>query len=346
MAKLVQVSSDSGVTWKTLPGSSGSFSSDADQIDDTVFGQTYSSMEVGLVGWSVAANAVYKGYAGYKLTLKKQGSSTTFTDEQMALVSGKTYKISDSTKNVWDRSQQNNFVVYDDSADVTAQVLSWNWLFGEITFLASYSVVGNITVDGNYFPLQTMGKAQSVTLTQSMDAIDNTDFPTAQGNDGHRTFTNGLRTVELQVDNVYALSSGFLAALDGRAEWLVEINPDGWGRSKARGFFHVTSHEQSGDVGDLEVESITFSLAVPPPDTDTTVPFDWRHESDSPIPDAVKICLDAFTGETAIDVRYLHNGTNGVSGDCVVTDISLSATLDGMNEFSVTLQGSGDITVI
>lgn len=79
MAKVVQVSDDNGSTWYTLPGNGGEFSKESSSIDDTVFGQDYKSSEVGLIGWTVSAQAFYKGFAGYSADIKKAGSNTAFT---------------------------------------------------------------------------------------------------------------------------------------------------------------------------------------------------------------------------------------------------------------------------
>ena len=49
-AKKIRISDDAAVTWNELPGSEGSFTNEAEQIDDTILGQTFQSNEVGLVG--------------------------------------------------------------------------------------------------------------------------------------------------------------------------------------------------------------------------------------------------------------------------------------------------------
>jgi predicted secreted protein len=64
------------------------------------------------------------------------------------------------------------------------------------------------------------------------------------------------------------------------------------------------------------------------------------------IPTAIKTALDAFQNETAIYVKYLPDGAAGWSGQCVVTNMSLSGGLDAVNKFAVTLQGSGTRTTI
>ena len=65
MPKTVDLSDDNGVQWHSLPGGTGELTSEAASIDDTIFGQTYQSNQPGLIGWTVTANGLYKGFAGY-----------------------------------------------------------------------------------------------------------------------------------------------------------------------------------------------------------------------------------------------------------------------------------------
>lgn len=349
MAKLIQVSDDSEATWETLPGATGTFSAEAESIDDTVFGQTFQSNEIGLITWSVEANAYFKGFAGYVATVKKQGTATVAAGESFTLVSGKTYQIDDSTKEIWNRSYA-SFVVYDNALDKTVEVLSVDYLFGKVTFKSSYTVIGPVTVDIEYYPVVALGTANAFSLTMTADAIDITDFATAQANSGHQTSDPGLRTVQLELSGFYALASGFLAILQARSEVIIELSPDGGNLSVCRGFFLVSSEAQAGDVGALEEETTTFQLNVP---TDSQVvaggpeiPFGWQHESTSTIHKSIKICLTAWLDETKIDVQYLEDGLAGNKGQVVVTDVSLSGGLREMNEFSVSFMGDGQPTVV
>jgi hypothetical protein len=344
-AKLVRVSDDAQSTWNTLPGGTGEWNDDADQITDTIFGQTYESSEVGLITWTANANALYKGFAGYVAKIKSPGTPTAVTGEAMTLVSGKTFRIDDATKEVWDRSVP--IVVFDIASDETAEVESVDYLFGQVTFLASYTVLGAITVDVTYLPMATIAKASSFTLTQTVAPIDESDFDTSQANGGYRVFQPGLRTVSLDIGGFYDSTNDFFTVIAARDELVIEINPDGSGLSMARGFFKMTTRGQSGDVGALEEESITFSLNVPasgPPGiTNIAFPFNWDHDPVTTLSAAIQICLTAFIDETIIDVSYAPEGLGqlGYDGTVVVTDVSLSSGLDAMNEFTANFQGSG-----
>lgn len=346
MAKIVQVSDDSGANWYTLPGGTGDLSRGSTPVTDTVFGQTFESHDVGLLGWKVTANAFYKGYAGYTCDIKKQGTTTVFTAEAMTVVSGKTYQIDAAAKEIWDRGT--TVTVFDNAVDKTTEVLSIDYLFGKVTFKATYTPTGPITATGKYFPTAVIGLPQSYTLTQAANAEETTDFATAQSNSGYRTYDPGLRQVSLEISNTYALASTFATTLAARSELIVEINPDGGLLSLCRGFFKLASEGQSGDVGALEAESISLVLSVPDPSgaNPPEIPFGWQHASTTTLSTALNKVLDAWEAETKIDVQYLSNGVAGDKGTSVVTEVSLTGGLDSMNEFSLSFQGDGTITAV
>ena len=340
-AKTIKVSDDGGSTYYTLPGNTGEFSDQLGVVDDTIFGQTFRSQQPNIINWSVNANALYKGFAGYMVDIKKSGSTTAFTTEACTLVSGKTYKITNAAKNVWDRLVA--VTVFDNAVDHTADVASIDYLFGQVTFDSSYTPTGPITVTGSYLPMANLAKYQTFTLTQSMDAINDSDIPALQANQGHATFSHGLRTVSLEVAGVYAASNGYRADLISRAELVIEINPDGGGKTVARGFFRPSTRAQQGNVGALEEETANFVLTVPEGDF---APFRWDFASNTDVSVAVRKCLEAFQNETKLDIQYLPNGTTGLEGEALVTDFSLSGGMEAMNEFAVTLQGTGQVSTV
>ncbi len=340
-AKIVTVSIDGGATHKTLPGNSGEIANDAGSIDDTIFGQSFKSGQTGLISWSIKTNGLYKGFAGYVAKILKQGATTAFVDEAMSLVSGKTYAIDTAAKNVWDRSVA--LTVEDNAVDATAQVESINWLFGQITFKAAYAPTGPITVSGSYFPMAQVARANEFTLTQTTNAIDETDYETAQGNSGHRKYSYGLKTVSIDLNGIYTSSNGYRAALEARSEMIIEINPDGNSKSKCRGYFKPMNQGQSGNVGDLEKETNKFELAVP---ADVAVVFAWNHAADTTLNGAVKDALTAWENSTLVDMKYLPDGVNGVTGQGVLVDLTLKGGLEAMNEFSVNLQGCNALTAV
>lgn len=348
MAKAIRVSSD-GITFYKLPGNTGSFSVDGDEIEDTIFGQSYRSNEAGLINWAVSANALYKGFAGYLAKILRTGTSTSMTAEAMTLESGQIYMITDTTKEIWNRNAA--FVVEDNNVDVTEHVEWFDYLFGRIKFADAYSVTGPVTVTGAYFPTTQLGRGQSYTLTMQAEAVDETDYATAQGNDGHYVFTPGLRTAALEIQGVFNSTEDSKTKLTDREEYVVEIDPAGDGKSIIRGFFKYVSASQEGDVGALEEESISLSLSVPDDDL-LYRPIGWRHGPDTMLSQAVRTLLDGWINETLVHVQYLPSGAtgqsplDGIQGEAVVTDISMEGGLSDMNSFTVDLQGSGAYTKV
>lgn len=340
-AKTIKVSDDSGSNYYTLPGNTGEFSDQLGVVDDTIFGQTFRSQQPNIINWSVSANALYKGFAGYVVDIKKSGSTTAMTGEAMTLVSGKTYKITNATKNVWNRNVA--VTVYDNAVDHTADVVAIDYLFGTVTFDSGYTVTGPVTVDGSYLPMAALAKYQNFSLTQSMEAINDSDIPTLQANSGHATFSHGLRTVNLEVSGVYASTNGYRAALIARDELVLEVNPDGGSKTVARGFFRPSTRTQQGAVGALEEETASFVLTVPEGDF---APFKWDFASNTDVSTAVRKCLEAFQNETTLDIQYLPDGTTGLEGEALVTDFSLSGGMEAMNEFAVTFQGTGQVSTV
>ena len=348
-AKVISISADD-TTYYTLPGSTGDMQNQADNLEDTVFGSSYKSIQPGVINWQVTANAFYKGYPGYVCNIKKPSTSTTMTAEACTLVSGKTYQITAAGHRITDRSQ--SLIVYDNGVDHTADVLSYDYLYGKVTFKSAYTVTGPVTVTGKYIPTVSLGKYTNFTLTQSVSPIKANDLPTLAANGGLAIFqTGGLREVALQLPAIYAATDGWNTNLIARAEYILEINPDGLGSSGslARGFFKLMEDKRSGAVGALEEEMINFHLVVPlsvSSQLPVASPFAWQHSGSTPIPTAVKILLDAFEQETLVYVKYLGDGTNGYKGQAVVANMSLTGGENSINTFSVTLQGSGALTAL
>jgi len=88
VAKVVQVSDDSGANYFTLPGGTGEFNDNAEQLDDTIFGHTFQSNQPGLLGWAANANALYKGFAGYVAKILQPGVTAGVTTAALWLLAG------------------------------------------------------------------------------------------------------------------------------------------------------------------------------------------------------------------------------------------------------------------
>lgn len=335
-AKEVQVSDDSGANWYILPGGSGEFNDNADMLDDTIFGHTFQSNQPGLLGWAANANALYKGFAGYVAKILQPGTAVVADGEAMSLESGKIYKTTAAAHNVWDRTD--TVVVYDNAVDETANIEWIDYLFGRVKFLDAYTVNTPVTADVSYLPMSQLGKGRSFTLTQTAAVVDETDFETAQGNDGYRTVIPGLRTVALELGGIYDVASGLRALLRARTELILEVNPDGSSLSIGRGFFKPATEGQSGNVGALEEETSTFVQFVPDEALMLT-PFNWIHDATTTLSQAIQIILQSWIDQSIIDVQYLYDGTNGQTGTCMVADVSLTGGLEAMNEFAASFAG-------
>jgi hypothetical protein len=344
MAKSIRISDDNGVTWSTLPGSSGELATEAGSISDTIFGQEYSSTQSGLISWNLSANGLYKGFAGYVATLKISGTPIAMVAEPMSVVSGKTYQITAPTKRMIDPGTAVS--VLDNAAPVAvANIQNIDYLYGRVTFKSTYVPTGPITISGSYTPLATIARANGFTLTQTTNAVDDTDFETAQSNSGTKVFIAGLKTVSLALTGIMSTGNNWRTLLFGRNRVLIEINPDGQGKSVARGFFKPTSAGQSGDVGDQESATATFPLSVPDNDL-LAYPFAWLHDPSTTLNAAVRKALTAWQNNFKYDYQYLQDGTNGYQGDGIITDLSLAGGLEVMNSFTVNVQGSGTLSAV
>jgi len=348
-AKTVKVAlTSSGSSFNTLPGNTADLNREGNQIDDTIFSQIFESMQPGLISWGVSANALYKGFAGYVATLKKQGTSTSFTAEAMDNVSGNLYKINDVTKNLWDKDVA---LVFRDGSSGTpiipaGNIKTINHLIGQVEFLGSESEP--ITVDGNFLPLAAFGKANSFNLAQTAATIDTTAFEDAQANSGFNIFEQTLLTVNLELSGFYRVANNFNQILIDREEIVIEINPDGNDLSFARGFFKMSIDNQTGDVAGSETETVTFVLSVTEGlglGTVEAAPFIWVHDPTSTLSQSIQDLLTAWQAQAEVQVQYLPDGVAGFQGNCNVTDISLAGGVEIMNEFTVALQGTGKVSV-
>lgn len=352
MAKVINLSDDDGVTQYALPGSEGSFSAEAEAIDDTILGQTFSSSEIGLTGWSVSSNGIYKGFAGYLADIQKFGTTTAMSAEAMTNESGNIWQITAGAKEVWDRGVA---VTFDDSGAIPDSDIVWvDYLFGRVEFATSKTAP---TVSGNYLVRETIGRANTYNLTMTAEAIDETDFATAQGNAGTRVFIPGLRTVALELGGIFAPSDSAKAELAARNEVIVEIDPAGDGLSVARGFFKYATVGQSGAVGALEEETINLQLTVPVADAtnanDVYIPFNWAFDPTTVLPQAIQVAVTSWVDEdNTVEVQYLPQGAtgqsplDGIEGDVIFTDISLSGGLSNMNVFTMEMMGTDQFTVV
>lgn len=342
MAKRIRVSTDD-TTYYTLPGAQGSFNSEMAQVDDTIFGQEWQSESPSIGMWGLSGNSFFKGVAGYSADVLVSGTATATTGEATTLVSGKTYRINAAAKRVI--SLVNAVTVYDGGVDHTEDVASIDYLNGTVTFDSGYTVTGAVTLDYYYLPMAAIGKARSFTVTQNAAEIDTSDYETCQANGGWRTYTQGLRSVGLEIGNVWNASNDFVDILAARAQVFIGISPNDTAGDAAnqvlfRGMFKYKGQSQQGNVGALEEESLSLGLYVPSGSL-VEKPFSWYYGTAHALPLAVKTCLDAWMNGTTLYVEYSPDGTNGKTGQAIVTEASLANSFEGQNEFSFSFRGTG-----
>lgn len=193
------------------------------------------------------------GQAAYLASVKGSGVSTAFTNNSLRRVAGSvaTYALPAVGNRVFNHNVEpvvkaNNIVQPSDSYDV-------NYLMGTVTFKSSQGVK-IITATGEYIPLVTIAGCHEYSIELSSDILDNTDLSTT----GYRSKQTSLEDISVTLSRYYDLSQKFKDALKDRTNILIEIKPGG--SEVIRGWFVVESANNSGDVGSLETEALTFKL--------------------------------------------------------------------------------------
>lgn len=344
-AKIVSVSSDDA-TYYVVPGNSGELQVNGATVEDTIFGQDYHSNFTSLLDWTLQASAVYKGYAGYQTTIKKQGTPTVMTSEAMTLLTGKTYQITASARRLINRAAA-TLNVFDNAVNQNANVDNIDYLFGRVTFKSGYTVTGPVTITSEYVPLVALCYIRGFTLALTADVIDDSDICTAQANGGWKTNGAGLISAKFDGKGIYNASNGFFAGLTARTEYILEICPDGGGLTMFRGYFQSESDQLTGNVGALEEENISMHLQVPLPATTWTMtrPFGVLYAAGTTIPIALQKTIDALLGKTNVYLRYLPDGAAGYKGQAVVSGVTMTNAMEGMNTFQLNYTGDGAAAV-
>jgi len=346
--KAVQISTN-GTTWYTLPGNQGSYTDELNETKDTVFGQTFESNQPNIGQWNIQANAIFKGIVGYNMDIFKGGTPTSTTAEACALVSGKTYQVTNTAHRVMDYN--NTVTVLDNSVNQTANVLSIDYLTGTVTFLSTYTVTGPVTMTYYYVPMTQIAKAKSTKLSLTQTAIDQTGYDDAQGNSGFRVMVPGLRSVTLELGNIFKASNAWETALQGRGYVMIALDLNGDGLTVFRGFFKLSKRTQSGNQGEVEAETVSAMLWVPPGAL-VAFPANWYISGSSTLATAVQAVLTAWANQTTIYARYLPSGApgqtplDGVSGSAFPIDCSLDNSVDGLNTFTVNMRGTANPTIV
>lgn len=332
-------------SWTTFPSPSGELTIEQSEADNTIFGiGAFESSLPTITSHSVSMSAFLRETAGYNASLKKGGTPTAMTGEAMELVSGKEYKVTDSTKDFF--NPRATFVVYDGASEVSEDDYDIDHLFGRVTFVDSYTVGGSVTVDGEYVSTTAFGNANTIDLTQTAGTNDTTTFESAQADNGYTQMEASLLTVDAELSGFHNTSSTFFTDLNDRNEVLVEIDWTGTGEFLSRGVFRNVSINGSGDVGSVEEVSVSMTISA----IEGVVPYSFRFDASagSEVSAAFKLVANAWLNREVVGYRYAPAGMD-VSGDkywegkAVITDTSISNSVDGIAELTVELQGTKEL---
>ena len=340
-AKVFRVSPD-GINWAVMPGNSASFESQGEQLDTTIFGSDFNSSITGIISHSFSGNAMLRENAGYVARIRSTGTPTSFTNEATAPVNGR-YQIVDRTKSIWDYEEA--VVVSDESGVIdAADIAEIDYLQGRVTFVGGFSPDGAVTVSGDFLPTSTLGCFRSFDLTQSSDVIETGCFDSIGGNGGYELYQPTLRQVSLTAEGFYQTNSDFIEQLQARERYLIELDFEGNGETVVRGYFSIVSDSLDGSSGGDESESVNFNLFVP----EGVKPFSWYFGANTKAPQGLIWTIEAWENKTNLYYGYYPNGLQGrgIEAQSVITDCSISTSVDGLAEASISGQGTGGLTLV
>jgi hypothetical protein len=347
--KRLQISTDN-VNWYTFPGSTAAKKVELNAITDTIFGQPFESLNPTIGQSDYSGDSYFKGVAGYNAQIKETGIPTIMTSEPCTLVSGKTYQITNPAHRLI--VVEANLVILDAGVNHTANVAFIDYLGGYIIFAPSYVVTGPVTVSGSYYPTQTLAKARSWTLTQTQTEIDATDYDDAQATNGMRTFLPGLKSVKLALMSIYFASNAYITDLLSRSTVFVVGDLEGAtlpNQEVWRGMFRKVDHNQQGNQGALEEETINYDLFVYNNPL-MSFPFSWYLSATSMLATAVQQAIQAWQNQSTIYIRYLPSGATGAvppdgwTSAAIVTEASLANDSTGQNVFTFKFRATGALT--
>lgn len=343
--KTIQVSKELG-TYATLAGSSGEISIEGAELTNTIFGSEFQSSIAGLNSWSFSGNSYIRETAGFKASVKRASTPVATTGEAMSLATGDfiadhTFVVDDTTKEIWDITS--TITIYEDAVEVPASdIVSIDPMFGRVTFVSART--GAITADFSFMTTAEFGCANSISLTMNSEATDNSCFENVKAENGFSISEYGLKTVSAELSGFYRVSNDFFALLKSAETVILEFDFEGNGNSVARGVFRLQSTSQSGDVGAQEEYSATFSLFVP----EDLVPFSIDTTTDSDFSKSVIIVMSSWLNSEYVMLRYAPQGLSAkhYEGKTVVSDCSVSVSVDGIGEVTTELTGTGELSVI
>jgi hypothetical protein len=161
---------------------------------------------------------------GYNATLKMTGTSTSTTGEAFTLVSGKTYQVTSTAKRIIDPGVA--ITVKDNGGAVAASnILSYDYLFGKVTFIPGYTVLGAITADYSYLPTVAIAETRQFKLAVKNKLLDKTSLDSAgvkQRGKGTKEASGSFGSLTMVTATVGA--GTLLALTTGRTPIVLEMN--------------------------------------------------------------------------------------------------------------------------
>lgn len=205
--------------------------------------------------------------AGYLTKVRISGTPTVSTGSSLSTAGGTStapvWSIDSTVREIFDRSQAPAFFAGGSTISSTA-IRDINYLFGKVTF-NSTTVIGNgvATIDVTYMPMTSVAGANSYSLTQTQDVLDDTDFTST----GFRSKHMGLADVNLTISRWDTNDIEFMHRLLGSSTGstltskplVAEVNPGG-STFTARGWFILGSESRGGDVASLEASDLTMEI--------------------------------------------------------------------------------------
>ena len=215
--------------------------------------------------------------AAYRTLVGIPGTVTALSNEPCTYVGGCDFRITDATRRLLDRdttvvvrsaTTRSGAKTVVNSANVTV-----NFAGGVVTlrggsYTASSCANLFLFFTGGFIPFTNVGGANNYSVEMSAEVLEDTNFEAANANGGYRTRLTGLQDVSISVSAYSPLNKAFATRLQERQNVIVNVLVGQ--KERITGRFVVESVSQSGEVGGLETEDISFQL-----NDDLTGKFSW-----------------------------------------------------------------------
>lgn len=345
--------SPDNTTYYSLPVDSMNPAFTADELDATTLQDAlFESMLKGLKSATFGGNIKAKVeatdtcMAGYKTVVKKSGTGVATTGLAMTLVSGKVYKPSDASKNLWSRSVV--AIIKDGGVAIdSANIESIDYMFGIVTLASSYTPTGAITADVTYLPVTVIAARTGYSLTQNANVVETSTYEGVQANGAYKEYEYGRRTVSLTLDGFYDDVNDVFSLFTSDEPLVVEINVGNSG-CIARGWFYVTGDSVTAD-GDSPIgDSLSCVLSS---GSATGQTFGWNVISlnDTTVLDRASFeVLKAYIEGNKLYYKAMLDDEAGLgyTGQMVVGDVSFSGSISDIEQMSLSGTATGAVIQI